>query len=118
MNLDTMNIPLIALGLAAANFCLTWGVMLYMYLSNKNKATNERINKLEADVDGKLDSHADRLARLEQAGEASISHADLSEVYRAINLLSEKLNHLLGVSQGQGDTLRLILARIAERGMP
>ena len=47
----------IVLAISVANFALTWGVALYMYMANKNKATNERINALETDVETKLDSH-------------------------------------------------------------
>lgn len=113
-----MELQHIALAISVANFALTWGVALYMYLANKNKVTNERISKLEEDFDGKLDEHADRLARLEQATEAAPTHADLSKVYDAINTLAATVNQLVGENRGQSDTLRLILNRITEKGMP
>lgn len=113
-----MELQYIALAISVANFVLTWGVALYMYLANKNKVTNERITLMETDFDGKLDRHADRLARLEEAVEHAPTHADLSKVYEGLNSLAGTVNQLVGENRGQTDTLRLILSRITERGMP
>ncbi|MEW9900986.1 hypothetical protein ABWL39_20390 [Chitinivorax sp. PXF-14] len=114
----------IALGIAVANFVLTWGVALYMYLANKNKATNERIGKLEEDIEarfdvqsGQLHAYAERIQRLETTAESAPNHSDLAKVYEAVNGLSATVHQLVGESRGQTDTLRLILNQIAQKGM-
>lgn len=130
-----METQYIALGISAANFVLTWGVALYMYLANKNKATNERIGKLEEDIDTKFDVHtkmedekytaisaqlttyAERIQHLETATESAPNHGDLAKVYEAINGMAATVNQLVGENRGQSDTLRLILNQITQKGM-
>lgn len=125
----------ITLTLAVANFILTWGVALYMYLANKNKATNERINALEADVETRLERHTEaedkkfagittalnensqRIQHLETTVEQAPTHHDLAKVYEAQNRSDEKLNQLIGENRSQSDTLRLILNQITTKGM-
>lgn len=125
----------ITLTLAVANFILTWGVALYMYLANKNKATNERINALETDMETKLERHTEaedkkiggittalnensrRIQHLETTVEQAPTHHDLAKVYEAQNRSDEKLNQLIGENRSQSDTLRLILNQITQKGM-
>lgn len=107
----------IALAISVANFVLTWGVALYMYLANKNKATNERIGKLEEDLMEKISDHGSRITHLETTSENAITHGDLAKVYEAQKRSDEKLNQLVGETRSQSDLLRLIMARITERGM-
>lgn len=103
--------------LAVGNFILTWGVALYMYLANKNKATNERIGKLEDDIDDKFEKYGQRLQHLETSAESAPNHADLAKVYDSVNKLAATVNQLVGENQGQSDTLRLILNQIMQKGM-
>lgn len=123
------------LALSIINHLLTWGVALYMYMANKNKATNERINKLEDDMEVKLDTHttaeeakfdeisrdlrvsSERIQHLETAATAAPSHADLAKVYDSLNALAGTVNQLVGENRGQSDTLRLILNQITKKGM-
>ncbi len=107
----------ITLGIAIANFVLTWGVALYMYLANKNKATNERIGKLEDDLLEQIGDHGGRIAHLETASENAITHRDLAKVFEAQKISDEKLSRLVGETRTQSDLLRLIMARITEKGM-
>lgn len=107
----------ITLGLAVANFILTWGVALYMYMANKNKATNERIGKLEEDLVVKIEGHGGRIMRLETVVENAPTHDHLAQVYEAQKRSDEKLNQLIGENRSQTDTLRLILNQITQKGM-
>ena len=107
----------VVLGLSVCNFILTWGVALYMYMANKNKATNERIGKLEDDLSDKIDGHADRITHLETVAESAPNHADLAKVYESINGVAATVNQLVGENRGQSDTLRLILNQITQKGM-
>lgn len=123
-----MDKEAISLSLSIANFVLTWGIALYMYLSNKNKATNARITSLEDDIAEKFEKQAaetgrtlvgliQRIAMLETSSERAPSHADLAKVYESINGLASTVNQLVGENRGQSDTLRLILNQITEKGM-
>jgi hypothetical protein len=107
----------LTMAIAVANFILTWGVALYMYLANKNKATNERIGKLEEDLSDKIDGHGDRITHLETVTEMAPTHNDLGRVYEAQKVSDEKLNQLIGETRGQSDLLRLIMAQITKKGM-
>lgn len=107
----------ITLALAVANFVLTWGVALYMYLANKNKATNQRIGELEEDLMEKYDDHGNRITHLETVIEMAPTHHDLAKVYEAQKRSDEKLNQLIGENRSQTDTLRLILNQITQKGM-
>lgn len=85
-----MEIQHIALAISLANFALTWGVALYMYLANKNKVTNERINELQADVDSWKDNHATRIAVLETDAMHLPSHKDLATIHERIHQVTTK----------------------------
>lgn len=107
----------ITLNLAIANFILTWGVALYMYMANKNKATNERIGKLEDDLVDKIDRHSGRITRLETVAEDMLTHDHLAKVYEAQKRSDEKLNQLIGENSVQSNTLRMILSQITQKGL-
>lgn len=113
-----MDMQLIALGLSGANFALTWGLGFYVHIVNKNKATNERISQLERDVSVKLDGHAARIAHLEGLTEKAPTHEDLGRLYDKQNETARSVSQMAGELKGMNDTLRLILNRITERGMP
>lgn len=123
------------MAISIANFLLTWGVALYMYLANKNKATNERITSVETDFGKKLQGNVQqiksldedivakheiqvqRITKLEAIAQSSPSHADLAKLYDSVNALASTVNQLVGENRGQSDTLRLILNQITEKGM-
>lgn len=107
-----MDIQRLMFFIALANFALTWGVALYMYLSNKNKATNDRIDKLERAWDEKSDDHASRIAALEGVNTRAPTHDDLGRLYERLNATTEGLKHLQGQLSSMSDTLRLILSRM------
>lgn len=123
------------MAISIANFLLTWGVALYMYLANKNKATNERITSVETDFGKKLQGNVQqiksldedivakheiqvqRITKLEAIAQSAPSHADLAKLYDSVNALASTVNQLVGENRGQSDTLRLILNQITEKGM-
>lgn len=107
----------VTMALGVANFILTWGVALYMYLANKNKATNERIGKLEDDLVEKIDGHSGRITHLETLAEVAPSHQDLAKVYEAQRKSDDKLNKLIGENEGQSAILRTILTQITQKGL-
>jgi hypothetical protein len=74
-------------------FLMTGGIGIYVYLSNKDKVTNDRIGKLEDDLDLKLDGHGERIATLESS---AIKHRDLAELHEKINSVSGDMKTLSG----------------------
>lgn len=112
-----MNREEVAIAISIANFLMTWGVALYMYLTNKNKATNERISELEDDFAEEIGGHVQRIAKLETTAINAPSHADLAKMYESINDLAKSVNQMLGETRGHSDTLRLIMNQITEKGM-
>lgn len=103
---------------AAANFVLTWVIGFYVHLVNKNKVTDDKIAELEAQIANDKRQHAERISRLEVIAEKAPTHADLATVYEKLNRVAESNSRMEGQLDGVADTLRLILNRIAERGMP
>jgi len=98
-------------------FLMTGGIGIYVYLSNKDKVTNDRIGKLEEDIDDKFDIYGERIAKLEATSENAPDHTDISKVYDSINQLAATVNQLVGENRGQSDTLKLILNQITAKGM-
>lgn len=104
--------------LMAANIVTNLGVGFYAHLVSKNKATDDRVADLEAQIAADKQAHAERISRLEVICEKAPTHADLAAVYEKLNRVVESSSRMEGQLGGVADTLRLILNRIAERGMP
>lgn len=100
--------------LQAINMLGTFALGCWLYLEKRSDKTNERVTQLAEEVDelGKA------VTGLKAGAESAPSHADLSRVYDSINELAEKVNQLVGESESQSQTLRQILNRIIEKGMP
>lgn len=90
-----------------AQFILTGSIGVWLYLDRRNDRTLSRVADLEEHVDKRLDTHADRLAKVE----ADLSHApnhdhllgmrqrftdELAKVYDAINSTARLANRLEG----------------------
>ena len=103
--------------LVTANFILTWGIGFYVHLTSKNKAVTDRLDTLEADIKADISDHAERMARLESHYANAPTHADLSKLYDKLNRVAESNSRMEGQLGGMNDSLRLILNRVAEKGM-
>jgi GTP-binding protein EngB required for normal cell division len=89
-------------------FLLTGGIGVYVYLTNKDKVTNERISTMEkAQTETNL-THSSRLAKLEMRVEQSPTHQDLSNIYTKINQVSDCVSTLEGKFETASHTLNLI----------
>lgn len=111
-----MELQHIALAISVANFVLTWGVALYMYLANKDKATNGRISELQRDIDGKLDDHAERITALEARAESAPTHEDLGGIHSKINEVSDQCAALAGEFKGVRSLLTTIHEHLLRSG--
>lgn len=90
-----------------------FGQTLYAYIERRGDKTNERIGELASKVD-QLDKD---VTALKSAASTAPTHNDIGKVYESINGLSETVHQLVGESRGQSETLRIILNRIAQKGM-
>lgn len=109
LNADLMDFfPLLNLAFQILHVLATAAVGFYVYLTNKDKVTNDRITKLENDVDMRLNSHSDRLARIEEAVQHAPTHEHLGELHTRINDVATGLSTLTGEVKGMHHTLNLI----------
>lgn len=100
-------------------------LFIYVRNANRNDKVDGEFGKIRREQKADSEKHSSeiaglsgRMARLESAVAAAPDHDDLGKVYVAINELSGTVNQLVGENRGQSDTLRLILNRITEKGMP
>lgn len=91
-----MDIETIKLVVQVGQFVLTSAVGFYVYMVNKDRVTNERISKLEDGLDGRLDDHASRIARLEEAAKHAPTHADLAQIYNEMKSVRQSVDLLKG----------------------
>lgn len=91
--------------LGIANFILTWGVALYMYLSNKNKATNTRIDAVAEDLTNSIIDHGNRLTQVEARVDGGPKHHDLAELHEKTNTVARELSQLTGAVSGMNRLL-------------
>lgn len=99
------------------HFAFDTAVAVYVYIANKNKATNERIDKIAKNVDERFGSHSDRLARLEEASESLPTHRDLSDLHTRINTLSTETAAMCGELKGIRNVLNLIQQHLLTEGV-
>lgn len=128
--MDHVDYQAVALWISVANFILTWGLALYMYLANKNKVTNERINTLQVDVDKKFDdarnrlthleattAHdtAERVATLEQHAADAPKHGDLARLHARIDEVAGAIKRIEGESTAQTRILNLVYESLIKK---
>lgn len=110
-----MDMGMLDFMLKALQFLLWAGTSFYVYISNKDKVTNERIGRLETDIDAKIDGHTERIAKIEARSEKAPTHDDLAKLYDKLNKQSECLHRLEGEFEGVKRTLQLIHETLMER---
>ena len=94
---------------AAANFALTWGLAFYVHIVNKNKATTDRMERLEDDLVMRLNQHSERLTRLEGHINQMPSHNDLGKLYDRLNDQAQSLARMEGLVDQMSGNVRLLL---------
>lgn len=115
----------IRLWLQVINMVGTFALGVWLYLERRNDKTNGRVDEavdavaeLKGEVEGRLDDHASRLAGLESAVRRMPTHADLAALHEKVNSVAITSAAIAGEVRSISDTLRLIVSRITERGMP
>ena len=89
-------------------FAITLGLAFYVHLTNKDKATNTRIAKLEEDITIEVNRHRERITRIEVHVEKAPTNADLANLHEKINQVSSCVKRLEGDFGGAKHTLDLI----------
>lgn len=110
-----MDMEAFKFGFQVLQFLLTGGIGIYVYLSGKDTVTNSRITKLEDDIDSKINTQGERIAKIEARAEKAPTHDDLARLYDKINKQSECLKRLEGEFEGVKRTLQLIHETLMER---
>lgn len=103
-----MDLESAKLAFQVLQFLLTCGVGFYVYMSNKDKVTNDRITRLEQDIDQHLDKHAERIAKIEARAESAPSKQDIAELHNKVNEVGRCVSGLQGEFKATNRTLALI----------
>lgn len=106
------DVEMLRLGFEIVQFIMTGLVAFYVYISNKDKVTNDKIDTLEEDLDKKLDGYGERISKLE----AGPSKGDISELHKKVNDVSNGVAALRGEFSATSRTLQLIHETLMERG--
>lgn len=87
-----------------AQFVMLCVVSFYVYMSNKDKVTNDRVSELQDDLDAKLDGHSERIAKLEEGP----THEHLGDLHDRITEVGRGVSGLTGELVGIKTTLNLV----------
>lgn len=79
-----------------AQFLMMCGIGFYVYMSNTDKVTNDRVTSVYEDLDAKYDGHTERLAKLE----GGPTHADLAVLHGRISVVSNDVSQIMGELRG------------------
>lgn len=102
--------------LSVLNTVGTVAIGAAVWLSGKDKATNSRISAFERDVDDRMESHGERLTRLETKVQSMPTHEDIRQLREEAKRQTEKLDQLLGESKARSETTRMIHEYLLEHG--
>jgi len=69
---------------------------LFIWNSNKNRVTSEKIAGLELEIENKLEDHAEKLGRMDERLKVSIGHHELKPVYDRMNSMQKELSEING----------------------
>ena len=101
--------------LVAANIVLTWGLGFYVHLVNKNKATNDRIDTLVADLQTRLRLQAEAISRMDALINVVPTHDDLGKLYRELNETSQQVSRMAGEMSQMNSNMRLLLTTVTRQ---
>lgn len=91
-------------------------VQLQAFEAREAKTTAEfakRVDRLESDISGM----AKQIDDLEDVSAKALTHKDLDDLYAKINATSGDVREMKGALRSIDDNLRMILNRIAEKGL-
>lgn len=97
------------------NLILTCVIGLYVWLSNRNRVTHERISALEKVFDQRVDAHTAQLAALQAGQDHGPTHDDLKRLHERIDETVAAINGLQGEFKGAAATLQLIHQHLLQK---
>lgn len=89
-----------------------WG---WMYMTNRNRVTNERITNLEVAVDTRLDTHGNRIVALESQMKSIPTHGDLARIHGRIDDVAGSIKRIEGENSAQTRILNLVYESLIGR---
>lgn len=116
MSLDEMKFW-VMVGFQVLNAVASSGLWLYVRYGDRNQQIDHRFDAVESKFDTRLDEQDRVIARLTGMIERAPTHSDLSKLYDKVNTTAQAVSQMSGEMKGINENLRLILSRIAERGM-
>ncbi|MCB1909973.1 MAG: hypothetical protein KDH15_21640 [Rhodocyclaceae bacterium] len=93
-------------------------VFIYLRYGDRNRQIDERFESMASANDKRADGFERRLAHIEGQLERAPTHSDLAAIHEKLNLTNASVSQMSGQLGGINDMLKLILNRIAEKGMP
>lgn len=117
LNIDELKFYAV-IAIQVLNAGASAAVWLYVRYGDRNAQIDKRFADLSEDIDRRMDEQDRDIHRLRGLAERAPTHADLAQVYEKINQTAHSVATMAGEMRGMNDTLRLILSRVAQRGMP
>ncbi len=111
-----MDIETLKFGFQVLQFLATGAIGIYVYVSNKNRVTNDRISTLESDIDTRLDGQSVRVAHLEEAALHTPTHSDLASLHKRVTEIGGDVKLMRGEFKGSKHTLDLIHEHLMNGG--
>lgn len=87
-----MTYDAIKIWVDVAQFLITGAIGVYIYLVNKNDATDKRITNLSDQNDKRLDDHHGRISRIEETLKHMPTHNDLTGLKEDVAALKAETN--------------------------
>lgn len=110
-----MGVEWVTFWFQVLQFLLMCGISFYVYISNRDKVTNDRIGRLEEDLDAKFDGHIERIAALETRAESALTHNDLADIHEKINKIGSDISLLSGEFTGVRNLLNTVHTHLLGR---
>jgi Protein of unknown function (DUF2730) len=92
------------------------GLGAYLFWERHDESIKKRLDKMDSEVDARLDNHASRVAKIEARMEVLPSHDNLGDLHDRINDVSSGMNTMTGELTGIKSTLSLIHNHLLNRG--
>ena len=87
-------------------------VAVWVYLANRDRATNERVASLAREMNGLIDGHQNRLTRLETLIEHLPTHRDVADLRADIAELGRVVERLSAESNGLHESSRALWSAV------
>lgn len=97
---------------------INMAIGLYLFWDRKNDATTKRIEKMEGEVDRRLDDHGGRLMRVETQVEHLPKVQDMEKLYDRVRTVDQRTGHMEGEFREVRRTLGLIHEYLLTRDKP